>query len=249
MASTIDPDLPLGALVTGRPGRTLVLEAYHLDYCCGGSRSLREACHEAGASLDEVVAALAADDERNAGDHAPSWSEMGIGALAGHILDVHHTYYKRAMPRLAEMADKVVNAHGEHHPELIEVRDVLTRLREELDEHMGKEERALFPWCQQIAAAVRIEDIGVAGVDGPINCMLREHDDAGIALETVRSLTRDYSPPADACPTLIAYLDGLRELEEDLHLHIHKENNLLFGKVLEREKQLADAAEAGSMEI
>lgn len=249
MASMIDPDLPLGALVTGRPGRTRVLEAYHLDYCCGGSRSLREACSEAGVSLDEVVGALGADDERNAGDGAPGWAEMGIGALAGHILDVHHTFMKQAMPRLAEMADKVVNAHGERHPELIEVRTVYTRLREELDEHLQKEERALFPWCQQIASAVRIEDVGVAGIDGPINCMLKEHDDAGVALETIRSLTRDHSPPADACPTLIAYFDGLRELEEDLHLHIHKENNLLFGKVLEREKELADAAEAGSLQV
>lgn len=254
MATKIDPDSTLGALVNEVPARARVFEDRNLDYCCGGSRTLRAACEAAGASLDGVIAELeaaAASDPAAAtpGDAGTSdgWAGMGIGALAGHIVDLHHTYLKREFPRISEMADKVVNAHGEHHPEVLEVRSVYTHLREELEEHLQREERALFPWIQQLAAAVTIEDIGVSGVDGPISCMFREHDDAAIALGTLRSLTRDFSPPADACPTFIAFYDALRELEGDIHMHIHKENNLLFGKVLAREQALVDAAEAAGV--
>ncbi len=253
MAATIDPDSTLGALVNEVPARARVFEDHGIDYCCGGSRTLRAASEAAGVSLPTVVTAL--QEAESAGGSGTSdigaseapgsgWAAMEIGALAGHIIDVHHTYLKRAFPRVSELADKVVNAHGENHPEVLEVRSVYSHLREELEEHLQREERALFPWIQQIAAAVTIADIGVAGVDGPISCMYREHDDAAVALGTLRSLTRDFSPPADACPTFVAFYDALREMEADIHLHIHKENNLLFGKVLAREQRLVDDAEA-----
>ncbi len=253
MATGIDPDATLGTLVNEVPARAGILEDHGLDYCCGGGRTLRAACDAAGASLATVVAGLEAAGEASAsagGAPGPShdaWASMGIGALAGHIIDVHHTYLKREFPRISVMADKVVAAHGEHHPEVLEVRSVYTHLREELEEHLQREERALFPWIQQLAAAVTIEDIGVSGVDGPISCMFREHDDAAVLLGTLRSLTRDFSPPDDACPTFIAFYDALRALEADIHLHIHKENNLLFGKVLAREQQLVEAAEAAGV--
>ena len=253
MATKIDPDSTLGALVNEVPARARVFEDRNLDYCCGGSRTLRAACEAAGASLDGVIAELeaaAASDPAAAASvdiTSDGWASMGIGGLAGHIIDTHHTYLKREFPRISEMADKVVNAHGEHHPEVLEVRSVYTHLREELEEHLKREEQALFPWIQQLAAAVTIADIGVSGVEGPISCMFREHDDAAVALGTLRSLTRDFSPPADACPTFMAFYDALRELEGDIHMHIHKENNLLFGKVLAREQALVDAAEAAGV--
>ena len=215
----------VGELVAERPGRSRVLESFRIDYCCGGRKPLELACREAGADYDRVVEALErADSARDGrGEHDRVWAEAESRELVEHILSVHHTFLRRELPRLEGLIDKVVNAHGGKHVELPEVQATFRELHEELDSHMAKEENILFP-----AIVDRTAGLWCGSFDGPIGVMEHEHALAGRALEALKQLTRDYAPPADACNTYRAMLDGLAELERDLHQHIHEENNVLF---------------------
>jgi regulator of cell morphogenesis and NO signaling len=241
--TVIDTDRPLGALVTEHPALARELEELGLDYCCRGRRSLGDACRDRGLDPAAVVAALA---EAAASTHAGAddWATMGPAELVDHLEATHHAYLWRELPRIEALADKVTGAHGERHPELAAVRDVLRELRAELEPHLTKEEQVLFPLIRRLvveavpagAGAAGGSDIGVTtpcggSVRNPISVMLREHDRAGDLLERLRTLTGGYAPPADGCASYVAYYRALAELETDTHLHVHKENNLLFPAV------------------
>jgi regulator of cell morphogenesis and NO signaling len=221
--TALDPKRTVGELVTERPARSRVFEAFHIDYCCGGQRPLEEACKEASVGTRRVLEALQNADAKHADPGERNWAEAGSAELIEHILSVHHQFLRRELPRLDGLIGKVVEAHGRKRPELRDVRTVFLALRQELQSHMNKEENVLFP------AVVGAEAAGSSGpFDGPIAVMEHEHAAAGRALASLRGLTGDYTPPADACNTYRAMLDGLIELERDLHQHIHKENNILF---------------------
>lgn len=241
--TTLDEKVTVGELVRERPARARVFERLGIDYCCGGKMPLERACRAGGLDLARVLRELAEEDARPEVDPV-DWSTTTMGALADHIEATHHAFLRRELPRLEHLAEKVTAAHADRHPELREVRAVLSGLKVEMESHMLKEERVLFPMVRLLDGATAPPQFPCGSVAYPIAAMEHEHDDAGAALARLRSLTGGYTPPADACNSYHALLDGLADLEADLHLHVHKENNILFPRACDAEAALADRAPA-----
>lgn len=142
---------------------------------------------------------------------------MTLTELTEHLESTHHVYLKKTLPRLVALMDKVHQAHSPRHPELTRLQTVVENLRADLEPHLLKEEQILFPLIRQLEAA-----------QGPIRVMRSEHDGAGELLKEMRTLTNVYVVPKDGCQSFQLLYEGLKELEEDTHIHIHKENNILF---------------------
>jgi regulator of cell morphogenesis and NO signaling len=229
-------DITLAQLVAERPGRARILEDFGLDYCCGGVRTLAEACAEQHIDADELCQRL--QSEEGAGPDADDIDLrfVPLSELIEHIVDVHHSYLRRELPRLDKLLDRVVGAHGAEHPELLEATVVFQSLAQELTAHMWKEEHVLFPWIGLLEDPAD-SPAGVS-VAHPIEVMEHEHRDAADALARLRRLTGNYQPPADACDSYRLLLAGLRDLERDLHRHVHEENNILFPRAAALENRL-----------
>jgi regulator of cell morphogenesis and NO signaling len=232
-----NPDHTLADLVTSAPASARVLERFGLDYCCGGQSTLVDACATRNVDVDAVLAALAAVEPQS----EPDWATMPPAALVDHLESVHHQYLHEEMPRLAALAEKVGRVHGGRHPELAQVRAVYERFRTDMDAHLLKEERVLFPMVRELATAGTVPQFHCGSLRNPISVMLREHDDAGAQLEQLRTLTGAFEPPADGCASYRALYAGLADLERDTHLHVHKENNLLFPAVVELEQSVVNS--------
>jgi regulator of cell morphogenesis and NO signaling len=237
--TTLSGEMTVGEIAARHPAAARVFEAHRIDFCCGGGLPVSEACRarglDPGAVLDEIERAGApgSSPERD-------WQSASLSDLVDHIIAAHHTYLKTELPRLAGMLEKVLAKHGERYPEVLHpVADVFGRLREELDSHLMKEELILFPLIRTLEAASGPVQSHCGSVRNPIGVMVMEHDSAGTALGRLRELTSGYAPPADACNTFRALYHGLAELEEDLHHHIHLENNILFPRAVEREGAVA----------
>lgn len=225
-------------IALNQPSSIRVFEQFGIDYCCGGRKSLAIACTEQDIEVGAVLAALAsAASEPN--PEQTDWSKSSLESLIGHIVSQHHEYVKKELPRLDELAQKVLAAHGSHRLELAEIQSVLQGLDQELMQHLMKEEQILFPYIAQLE---RAQDTGSARPHGcfgtvanPISMMVREHDGAGELLAELRKLSSNFTPPQDACPTYHAFYAGLSEFEQDLHQHIHLENNILFPRAIAME--------------
>lgn len=224
MTDVHDPSL--GELVVDNPAAARVLERFGLDYCCHGDRTLTDACEAAGVDAGVVAAELAAAPSSD----TPSWSTLDAPALARDIVDTHHRYLHEELPLVDALAEKVLTVHGERHPELAEVRRLVAALRVDLEPHLLKEERILFPAIQALAGGHTEFPFGT--VANPIRMMGVEHDRAGELLAELRTVTVDYAVPADACASYRSLYERLAALEADTHLHIHKENNVLFPAAL-----------------
>jgi len=221
-----------------QPTSIRVFEQLGIDYCCGGRKPLSEACEARSLEVDEVIAALEAAASGTAKPAGDSGDES-LGGLCARIVSTHHQYVRRELPRLQVLAQKVVNRHGENHPELLVIQAAVLRLDEELTPHLAKEELVLFPYVSKLERAIAEggpKPQGCFGtVSNPIAMMTQEHDDAGMLLEVLRTRSNQYTTPEGACPTYHAFFDGLREFEQDLHQHIHLENNILFPRAIEME--------------
>lgn len=213
------------------PAAVRVFEKYGIDYCCGGRVPLAEACATRNLDLDEVIASLGTATASFAPGEK-DWANESLVSLAAHIVNIHHAYVTREIPRLNELAAKVVNRHGDTREELPVIQSKLAELGEELVSHQGKEEVVLFPYIgklERYASGNGTQPRNCFGsITHPIEMMTKDHDIAGNLLGEIRKLSGDYTPPAGACPTFRAFYAGLLEFERDLHLHIHLENNILF---------------------
>jgi regulator of cell morphogenesis and NO signaling len=232
----------VGQLVVERPARARVFERFGIDYCCGGGKPLTQACVERGIDVRRVLDVLAALDQQRQPEER-DWSKLSMTELADHIEATHHAYLKEELPRLAYLTGRVANSHGGHRPELVELHETFLRFRAELESHMAKEERVLFPLCRTLDGAESLPPsvsllLHCGSVKTPVAVMVREHEDAGEALARFRELTDDFTPPPDACNTWHALYDALHQLERDMHQHVHKENNILFPKALRAEQLL-----------
>ena len=232
---TIEATATLADLVIEDGRRARVLERFGLDYCCQGHRSLADATAEGDLDLAAVAKAL---DLPEASAQEPARTPERA-ALAHDIVDTHHAYMWDEMPRLQALVKKVHQAHGDRHPELATVDELFAEAVTALDPHMTKEERVVFP------AISRLEKTGSPGASGPladqIDLLVQEHTVVGDLFKEINASTDGYAMPEDGCASYRAMLDGLREMELDLHEHIHKENNILFPGALELERAAADS--------
>jgi regulator of cell morphogenesis and NO signaling len=227
-----------------QPSSIRVFERFGIDYCCGGRKPLAEVCVARDLDVDEVLAALDSAADSNAASPI-DWAQAPLSRLIEHIVATHHSYVMRELPRLAVLAQKVINRHGDTQAHLLAMQKALAQLDEELIHHLGKEEHVLFPYIARLEAAVvsgsAPSDACFGAVANPIAMMTREHDAAGALLAEIRSLSDNFTTPADACPTYHAYYDGLQEFEQDLHQHIHLENNILFPHAIDLESSVIGA--------
>lgn len=230
-------------LVGHYPQTRKVFEQFGIDYCCGGGKCLSEAASESHSDLSALHAAIekamAAPSRATEGAER-DWYAAALQELVDHILEAHHAYMKEALPRIRELARKVLYAHRAHHGEMLQrVHDVYLALDEELSGHLQKEEVVLFPY---IVAAERYRrgeserpSACFGSIGNPIQQMEHEHESAGRALAQIREATDGYRLPDDACPTFRALYEELERLEQDLHQHIHLENNILFPRAMAAE--------------
>jgi regulator of cell morphogenesis and NO signaling len=222
------------------PEATRIFEKLGIDYCCGGNKSLEEACAARNLSADEVLHSLESA-ESGAGDSKDrNWQAEPLAGLIAHINGKHHKYTREEIARLGPLFDKVCSVHGGNHPELLRIRESFQGLAQELSSHLMKEEAILFPYIE------RMEQGAIQGkpvprppfgtVQNPVAMMMHEHDSAGETLRALRHLSGGYTPPDEACVSYRTLYKALANFEMDLHQHIHLENNILFPRALEMEK-------------
>ena len=225
MAGGIDPSMTLGEIVTLRPSLAADLERRGLDYCCHGGRTLAEAARQAGLDARIVADELSA---AHVGEPAAEWASLGPVELIDHIETVHHRYLWAELPRIAALVDKIVTVHGDRHPELAEVQRLYAELRADLEPHLAREEQELFPMIRRLAATTDGPGSDTRALAAQIDALAVEHETVGDLLDALSRVTSGYTTPADGCASYSACYRALADLEADTHLHVHKENNLLF---------------------
>lgn len=233
-------DKTIREIAVAAPATTRIFEEFKIDYCCGGGKTLSEACAAAGVApsiLSEKLEAVL-----NSSVPGGSPEQKTVADLIDYIVDKHHVFTRTELSRLSALLDKVAGKHGGNHPELNELREPFMLLYQDLIPHMNKEEMILFPYIQKLVSAMKGGYVPVAppfgSVTHPIQMMCTEHDEAGNILKKMRAITNDYIVPDDACPSYRALYFGLDELEKDLHQHIHLENNVLFIRAVDLEKSV-----------
>ncbi|WP_170307610.1 iron-sulfur cluster repair di-iron protein [Janibacter terrae] len=227
----------LGDLVTEDPRRSRVLEQLGLDYCCNGDRPLDEAAREAGLDPADVSARLDLPGE----PPVMVAKDLALSALAHDIVDTHHAYLWEEMPRLTALVDKVVGVHGGRHPELARVQETYARVVTEIEPHLTREERVVFPAISRLEKTRAPVTVASGDLGELVQRLVDEHDVVGDLLAELRDLTGGFTPPPDGCNSYRAMLAGLEELEQDLHAHVHKENNILFPRVRALHDQVSAA--------
>lgn len=238
----ISIDTQVGEVVKKSFKTAPVFHANHIDYCCGGNKSIASACAEAGVEPEQLVQQLSLIAE-NADPDAAYINNLSLQELCEYIVKRHHAYVKGSFPFLKASLDKICDVHGTKHPELLEVRKLFNESAGELTMHMQKEEIMLFPYIQKMERAkkegISLGSSPFGSVSNPIRMMVSEHETEGKRFDQIAGITGNYIPPADACTTYKATLNQLSEFESDLHRHIHLENNILFPQAIELETELS----------
>lgn len=233
---------PVRELAVEFAGATSVFERLGIDYCCGGNQTLDEACNAAGIPVNEVITSLERAKRSRAEGDEPDFLNATLAELVNHLVEKHHAFTRTEVARLRALIEKVQAAHGQNHPELAELRDLFDALSNELEPHMMKEERVLFPYVIQMEDATRRERTHpyppFGTVANPVRMMMAEHEDAGALLWHMRKLTSNYTIPPDACISYRTLYGALDAFEKDLHQHIHLENNILFPRAVEMEASI-----------
>lgn len=231
----------IGEMVTRDYRKAQVFKKLGIDFCCGGKKTLAEVSQKKGISLDKIKEELAAVENTGRQDGLP-FDRWELDFLADYIINTHHEYVRESIPFLSELAAKVARVHGGRHPELVEVANVFMRIAQDLSLHMMKEEKILFPFVKELVSVKKsggkLEEKPLGTVSNPIQVMEMEHEQAGEDLEEIRRLTSNYALPADACNSYTILFKKLEEFENDLHKHVHLENNILFPKAIKLEKEL-----------
>ena len=225
-------------IALSNPAARKILEDAGLDYCCGGGKSLHEACLHADVPAEEILNRLRENSKHVSPDEA-NWTLAPLGDLTRHIRERHHRYVREAIARVQPLLEKVEAKHGKSHPEIAGIRRFFTEVGREMIMHMQKEEQILFPYIDALEKAISahssLEPPFFQTVRNPIHAMMKEHDAAGELVKQIRKASSEYTAPADACTSYKALYAGLREFEEDLHQHVDLENNILFPRAVEME--------------
>lgn len=239
----------VGSLVASDYRLAEVFKKYNIDFCCNGNRTIEDACLQGGIESPELVRELIAKNvppDKGAIDY----NKWPIDLLTDYIEKKHHRYVTEKIPVIKSYLDRICNAHGDRHPELIKMSELFDVTAGELAKHMKKEELILFPYIHHLAKAkdsgYKINRPSFGSVKSPIRMMNHEHDAEGERFRRIAQLCDNYAVPADGCNTYKVAFGLLKEFEEDLHLHIHLESNILFPKAIEMEWSVAqDYSNAG----
>ncbi|SNZ01462.1 iron-sulfur cluster repair di-iron protein [Flagellimonas pacifica] len=219
-----------------------VFKKHGIDFCCGGGISIENACAKNNvdqALLEKELVVVDTISER-----ILDYDKWAINFLIDHIINVHHTYVNESLPMLLQYANKVARVHGQHYKEVVEINKLIHDVANELLLHLQKEEEVLFPYIKQLVASQKEEGKSqvsspFGSVNNPIRMMEHEHENAGNIFKEIARLTNKYSPPPEACNTFRALYAKLEEFEQDLHLHIHLENNILHPKAIALEEKMS----------
>jgi regulator of cell morphogenesis and NO signaling len=215
-----------------------VFESVGLDYCCGGRRTLDTACKDAGIDLGFVIDELARTPAR---PNVSDWSSLNPAELVDHIETTHHSYLLEELPRLEALSGQVAARHAMRFPHVITVHELVTSLRAELEPHLAKEQLVLFPMIRQLVANGTPPRSHCGTLANPIRVMVDDHDVTAAQLRRLEAVTDRFEPPAAACASFRALYQGLAELVADTHLHVHKENNVLFPAAMALEQTHVNA--------
>lgn len=234
-----DQDGPtLGEIAAKDLRKAEVFKKYGLDFCCGGKKTVKEACAEKGIDVALVEKDLQESDKIQSSSQRPlPFNDWSLDFLADYIVNTHHSYVKKVMPDLKAYAAKVAKVHGDHHPELYKINELVQETMDEMAEHTIKEESVMFPYIKRL-----VVENGSASSDQwdtfqqPVKLLIEEHELVGANMEKIRELSSNYTVPEDGCASYSFLFKSLNEFEEDLHIHIHLENNILFPKAIKREK-------------
>jgi regulator of cell morphogenesis and NO signaling len=224
---TISRSTLIADIAATGPSSVRVVQRHGVDFCCGGKQPLAVACEDLGLSFDDLAREI--DDSATVTLDNHDWTMAPLHELTDHIVSTYHDALRVELPRLSAMAARVAAVHGARAPQTLPRIDAVAReLKADLLDHMRKEEVVLFP------AIGRLEAGGAAGLAlaAPIHVMQLEHDRAGDLLAELRLLTEGFVEPEWACATTRALYQGLAQLEQDMHLHVHLENNVLFPRAL-----------------
>ena len=217
-----------------------VFKKYGIDFCCGGKKTLSEVCAEKNIDVTKVETELQQLSTESKVSNV-SYNEWNIDFLADYIVNTHHSYVRKYLPELRGYSLKVAQVHGDHHPELSPIKKLVEEIDEELTEHMEQEEKVLFTFVKKIVHAKNTgEPLAKEqkSLQGLIDELEKEHDFVGRCFDKIRELSNGYHIPEDACSSYKLLYKMIQEFEDDLHIHIHLENNILFPKALEMEKSL-----------
>jgi regulator of cell morphogenesis and NO signaling len=233
-----DDETKVKDISLSNPAARQILEDAGLDYCCGGTKSLHEACLHADVPAEEILNRLRENSKHVSPDEA-NWTLAPLSDLTRHIRERHHRYVREAIVRVQPLLGKVLAKHGKNHREIADIQSLFAEVGREMIMHMQKEEQILFPYIDALEKATKthssLEPPFFQTVRNPIQAMMKEHDAAGELVRQIRKASSEYTVPADACTSYKALYQDLREFEADLHQHVHLENNVLFPRAVEME--------------
>ncbi|WP_303208922.1 iron-sulfur cluster repair di-iron protein [Bacteroides oleiciplenus] len=232
--------MTVGEIVADNFDNAAIFDKYGIDFCCHGSDSLPEASRKAEANMDEVIKDI--ESKTSGTPESIDFKSWPIDLLVDYILKIHHRNIRSHGPEIMKLLEKVCNVHGEHHPELFEVRELFQSSLYDLGNHLDKEELVLFPYIYDMFKTQeehkQLPDFHCGSVEAPISVMMAEHDAEGERYRHIDMLTHGYSTPEDACNSYRLVLEKLKAFEAALHQHIHLENNIVFPRAIQLEEKL-----------
>ncbi|MBF0502090.1 MAG: iron-sulfur cluster repair di-iron protein [Candidatus Riflebacteria bacterium] len=224
----------IGEIVAGDYRTAKVFESHGIDFCCGGNISLTETCKKKGIDFAVITSELDVVKKEPI-DRSTNYASWELPFLADYIINVHHSYLRENTGQLSAYARKIADVHGMHHPEVKEISRIFEKVAADLAIHMQQgEEEILFPVIKRAAGAIKAGSKPDAKdretIKNSVMVLSREHEEIGEAIHKIRHLSRDYAIPGDVCNTFVVTYQKLKEFEDDLHKHVHLENNILFLK-------------------
>jgi regulator of cell morphogenesis and NO signaling len=226
-------DMPVGEIVASNYNAAGVLKEYGIDFCCGGGISLAKACKKKGADLNEVTYQIVNLSNTNSGVHQ-NYNDWEPDFLIDYIINNHHSFVRRKVDEISAYSAKVAKVHGGRHPENIEIYQHFITLSQEMLDHLESEEVRVFPLIKKIQKSVKngeTPDVeSIKQLRKELDLMEDEHEAAGDLMKAIHELSNGFTPPADACATYQILYKNLEGFENDLHRHVHLENNILFKK-------------------
>lgn len=238
-------ELTVGEIVTDDYRTAGVFKKYGLDFCCGGKKKLSDACERKGLDVELLLDEINSLSEKGTGEH--NYKDWTPSFLVDYIINNHHRFVRKKLPEIRSYASKVAKVHGKSYPVLNEMLGTFLILKDEMLSHLEAEEKILFPYIKKmedaLATGKRTANDGNPGSSNngtaaqAISMMEEEHDEAGNLVAQLEQMSGSFSPPEDACATFRVYFQNLEAFRDDLHKHVHLENNILFPKALEMEKE------------